>query len=58
MVTSFKSLLLPSLEVMDKPNLLVSQCSCKVLLNIGVHHRSKMEVLAVTQQIDDEYLWR
>lgn len=57
-MTSFNSLLLPPLEVMDKPNLLVSQCSCKVFLNVGVHHRSEMEVLAVTQQIDDEYLWR
>lgn len=57
MVTSFKSLLIPSLEVMAKQNLLVSQRSCKVLLNVSVHHRSKMKILAITQQIYDEYLW-
>lgn len=57
MVTSLKHLLTPSLEVMDNENLLVSQCSCKVLLNVSVHHRPKMEILAVTQQVDDEHLW-
>jgi len=48
---------MPSLEGEDKQNLLVSQRSCKVLLNVSVHHGAKMEILAVTQQIYDEYLW-
>lgn len=37
-------------------DLLVSQSSCKVLLDVGVHHGAEVEVLAVTEQVDDEHL--
>lgn len=37
---------------------LVSQCSSKVLLDVGVHHRPEMIKLTVPEQIYDEHLDR
>jgi hypothetical protein len=40
----------------NKCNLLVCQGSSKVLLDVRIHHRSEVEILDVSEQIDDEHL--
>ena len=37
-------------------NLLVCQGSSKVLLDVCVHYRPEVEILNVSEQVDDEYL--
>lgn len=37
---------------------LVSQCSSKMLLDVGVHHRPEVIKLTVPEQIDDKHLDR
>lgn len=39
-----------------KWNLLVCQRSSKVLLDVRVHYRPEVEILDVSEQVDDEYL--
>ena len=39
-----------------KWNLLVRQGSSKVLLDVCVHYRPEVEILDVSEQVDDEYL--
>jgi len=38
--------------------LLISQCSSKMLLDVRVHHRTEVIKLTVPEQIDDEHLDR
>lgn len=39
-----------------RTHVLVGQCASKVLLDVGVHHWAKVEVLIVPEQVDDKDL--